>query len=89
MVPTSDTNTVNSAALTNDWLNGNVTNTSLTYTNWWPWYSYPIYVPAERRPIRLSLPEIEKLRAAARKDKAIRGILEKFTDHIEIAVDFE
>ena len=38
--------------------------------------------------IRLTLTEVQKLRAAAKKDKALKEALRKFTPHIEIEVDF-
>lgn len=38
--------------------------------------------------IRLTLTEVQKLRAAAKKDATVKEILRKFTAHIEIEVDF-
>ncbi len=68
-----------------------LTNGIGTYTsNWWPnsatWYYYPT---AERRPIKLGLSEVEKLRSAAKRDAKLKKILEKFTDQIEVVVDFK
>lgn len=57
--------------------------------SWYPSYSYPVYITSPARPIKLTLSEIEKLRKLARGDKAVQAILEKFTDQIEIAVDFK
>jgi hypothetical protein len=56
---------------------------------WYPSWSYPVYVTSPARPIKLTLSEIDKLRKMAKGDKAIQAILEKFTDQIEIAVDFK
>lgn len=59
--------------------------------DWWTptypsyWYTYPTY--SERR-IRLKLSEVERLREVARKDEGVREILQKFSPHIEIEVDF-
>lgn len=60
-------------------------------TYYWPYqqWSYPVYVSSPSRPIKLTLSEIERLRKAARADKALKSILSKFTDQIEITVDFE
>jgi hypothetical protein len=38
--------------------------------------------------IRLKLSEVERLREAAREDEALKAVLQKFTGHIEIEVDF-
>src|SRR5512146_225287 len=67
----------------------NCVNTNLTY---WPNYQpgiwwYPYEGPA--RPIRLGLSEIARLKAAAKRDAKLKAILAKFTDLIEVAVDFE
>jgi hypothetical protein len=51
------------------------------YNNWW--YTHP-----EPRKIRLKLSEVERLREAAREDEALKAVLQKFTGHIEIEVDF-
>lgn len=72
-----------------------LTNTSAKTANnltvyGWPygmWY-YPVY-QSEARPIKLTLSEIERLRKAAKADKALKAILAKFTSQIEITVDFE
>ncbi len=68
----------------------NVANSStLTY---WPinspgiwWYPYT----GPSRPIRLGLSEIARLKAAAKRDAKLKAIFAKFTDLIEVAVDFE
>lgn len=72
----------NTATLTTNWLETNSANYCVTY----PWNSYTYtWYPGK---VRLTLTEIEKLRAAAKKDKQIKEILSKFTNHIEIEVDF-
>lgn len=50
------------------------------------WYYYP---SPDRRPIRLGLSEVEKLRSCAKRDAKLKKILEKFTDQIEVVVDFK
>lgn len=50
------------------------------------WYYTPCYTT---RPIRLGLSEVEKLRQAAKRDAKLKAILEKFTDQIEVVVDFK
>jgi hypothetical protein len=54
---------------------------------WYP-YFYPITVESHR-PIKLTMSEVERLRVAAKKDKDLKKTLAKFTDHIEVVVDFE
>jgi hypothetical protein len=51
------------------------------YSNTWHTYTEP-------RKIRLKLSEVERLREAAREDEALKAVLQKFTGHIEIEVDF-
>lgn len=84
------------ADLSPDWLD-NAAAPALTTANslsvggsatWYP-ANYWTYGYTEPRKIRLKLSEVEKLRAAARKDKALKEVLRKFTGHIEIEVDFE
>lgn len=57
-----------------------------------PWNGYPSYLyyttPAPR-PIKLTLSEVERLRKLAKADDKVKAILVKFTDQIEIVVDFE
>lgn len=52
-------------------------------------WTYPVYVNTVARPIKLTLSDIDRLRKAAKADKALKAILAKFTDQIEITVDFE
>ena len=71
------------------WLNNaSATNCLQTDSNyyWNTWPQWTQYVPS--RPIRLTLSEVDKLRAVAKKDKAVREILRKFTPQIDIEVDF-
>ena len=78
---------------------GNYTSSPVMYNTGWycEGYWYPYYRPfpptywttiTDRRPIRLTMAEVERLRVAAKKDKALKATLEKFTDHIEVIVDF-
>ena len=61
---------------------------TLSYSSYCqPWTSWTYPSPA--RPIKLTLSDIDRLRKAARADKALKTILAKFTDQIEITVDFE
>lgn len=85
---------------TNNWLSWDKTDSGATLTvggtdnltgDWWTptypsyWYTYPTY---SERKIRLKLSEVERLREAARGDEGLREILQKFSPHIEIEVDF-
>lgn len=54
-----------------------------------PYYPSYTYVSSYPIKVRLALSEIERLRKAAKADDKIKAILAKFTNHIEIAVDFE
>jgi len=63
------------------------TTTVYTYPWWATHYYYHYDTP--RRPIKLKLSEVEKLRKAAKADAKLKEILQKFTDHIEITVDFD
>ena len=52
---------------------------------------YGHYIPTWGKtlnPVKLKMSEVEKLRAAAKKSPDIKKILEKFTDYIEVKVDF-
>jgi hypothetical protein len=88
-----------SLSLCNNWTQADVTVTnagniaalgSAPYGYYCGGYWYPYYTPywGDRRPIRLTMAEVERLRVAAKKDKALRETLEKFTDHIEVIVNF-
>lgn len=71
-------------------LGGTVTTTLLYSPGWYNtaygWYCYPV---TDHRPIKLGLSEVEKLRSAAKRDAKLKKILEKFTDQIEVVVDFK
>lgn len=58
------------------------------------WYGYPNYtypyvqtVTEPAKPIKLTFSEVERLRKAARSDKALRDVLQKFTPQIEVVVE--
>jgi hypothetical protein len=55
---------------------------------WYPYYRPIVVEHQDHRPIRLTMSEVERLRVAAKKDKDLKKTLEKFTDHIEVIVDF-
>lgn len=59
-----------------------------TSGGWSPndWYYQPFTAHC---PIKLSMSEVEKLRQAAKRDAKLKAILEKFTDQIEVIVDFK
>ena len=96
-----DTQTITGLAVNSSWLDsemmtaGDVTSNSMTlgsvtFGYQYPYWTYPVYVSSPAaRPIRLTMSEIEKLRKVARADKAVRDILEKFTNLIEITVDLK
>ena len=48
---------------------------------WWP-------TSPPARPIRLSLAEVDQLRKAAKADAKLKAVLEKFTEQIEVIVEF-
>jgi len=48
------------------------------------WY-YTYTGPA--KPIRLTMAEVDRLRAAAKRDAKLKAVLAKFTDQIEVIVD--
>jgi hypothetical protein len=59
---------------------------------WYPYYT-PItpqtWITVDTGRIRLTMAEVEALRVAAKRDKALKATLEKFTEHIEVIVDFD
>ena len=59
-----------------------------SYGYWWPDY-YPVYTASPTRPIKLKMSEVERLRKAAKDDPKLKAILNKFTEQIEIEVDFD
>lgn len=91
----TDTNTtvpVNAAlSLSQNWITADIPAAATTSTWNGGLYYYqtiPYYTTNPPR-IRLTLSEIERLRVAAKKDKALVAILGKFTDLIDVAVDFK
>lgn len=92
-----DTGTeVQSLALDNDWLT--TTGGSETFTNFhntvYPWYYNPwpyqtITTTWPSTEIVLKMSEVERLRVAAKDDKKVKKILEKFTHLIRVEVDFD
>jgi hypothetical protein len=50
-------------------------------------YYYQVSEPV--RPIRLTMAEVERLRKAAKADDALKTILKKFTQQIEVIVGFD
>jgi len=86
--PTVATNYLDSTS--GEVVNGSTTTFGCT-ADWWtyPWYTYPVYVSGPARPIKLKMSEVEFLRTKAQKDAKLRKILAKFTDQIEVTVDFD
>jgi hypothetical protein len=97
MVPTSDwLNTAGAQANTISVNYGNLTGGASNHgLDWYygngyfqsGWYQ-PVYVSSPARPIKLTLSEIERLRKVAKDDQKLKDILNKFTNQIEITVDF-
>ncbi len=54
--------------------------------NWYPYVTYWNYNYLPK--IQLKLSEIEKLRKVAKANPEVKEILNKFTAHIEVVVDF-
>lgn len=90
---------VQAYALNAGWLETGNTTTNLsvsgnsqtaTFSGYcWPSNTYWYYPTPDRRPIKLGMSEVEKLRSAAKRDAKLKKILEKFTDQIEVVVDFK
>lgn len=68
---------------------GNLSGTVTNFWTGWPNNTYWYYPVPDHRPIKLGLSEVEKLRSAAKRDAKLKKILEKFTDQIEVVVDFK
>jgi hypothetical protein len=74
---------------------GSAINTTITTASvfGYGYYTYasPYYwvTPSDARPIKLKMSEVEILRKAAKDDPKLKAILNKFTNQIEIAVDFD
>jgi len=79
---------------TGDWLETNVVYNPSGTTGTWPeywnnhWQPYCYHYIGNDKPIKLTLAEVELLRQLAKKDDRVKRILQKFTDLIEITVDF-
>ena len=88
--------------LTNNWLDTSTetvgwstTTTNVAYCGRCYGYGCTCYhwLPAQTfyvnpTKVRLTMSDVEALRAAAKRDKALREALRKFTPHIEVEVDF-
>ncbi len=89
--------------VSNDWLNTDlqsVTNANDDYGNvqagklggyyyantWYPYITHWAYSYVPK--IQLKLSEIDKLRKLAKENPDVKEILNKFTAHIEVVVDF-
>lgn len=59
--------------------------TCRTVYHWWP----STHVEYRNVSIRLKMSEVDALRRRAKGDAKLRRILEKFTPHIEVVVDFD
>ena len=70
-------------------ISGNTATQAGYYSGYWPNTTYWCYPVREHRPIKLGMSEVEKLRSAAKRDAKLKKILEKFTDQIEVVVDFK
>lgn len=75
---------------------GGPSGTCLTnyYYHYYPQWYYPVtqtitVTPPPARPIRLRFNEVERLRKAAKNDKALAEILRKFTQQIEVVMEFD
>lgn len=89
-------------SLTNDWTEAKPVSTTAMATSintstghcvdynmlpygYWP-YVYTQQEPV--RPIKLTMAEVERLKKAAKADEALKAILSKFTNQIEVIVSF-
>ncbi len=94
------TTELQNVALSSNWLECSDTTASATVTdftvtdvtslNW----VHPFYTPwttttYTHSEITLKMSEVERLRMAAREDKKLKKILEKFTPYIKVVVDFD
>ena len=53
----------------------------------YPYYHHYAWWPSIEK-IRLTMSDVEKLRAAAKKDATLKKVLKKIGPHIEVEVDF-
>lgn len=61
------------------------------YPNWyypWPHWHNCYDCGSDEKPIKLTFTEVEFLREKAKRNKQLKEILQKFTDYIQIEVDF-
>jgi len=75
---------------TGDGAGGSITTSNCldVTTGWYTPYYYHVCHTSPARPIKLTLTEIEVLRKLAKHHAKIKAILQKFTEQIEITVDF-
>jgi hypothetical protein len=78
-------NWLDSTSATSNTVSGDCASSIITCAPYW--YSWPYY--GVSRPIKLGMSEVEYLRGMAKKNKKLRAILGKFTESIEIIVDFD
>ena len=86
-------------ALNSNWLEttttvdaySNSSNATIWYSGQcWPPYAHSwLTFTSDPKPIKLGYSEVERLRQAAKRDAKLKKILQKFTDLIEVVVDFE
>jgi len=76
---------VSSASLTTSY---NPTETTHYVTPAYSYYYHDTYWWPTLQKVRLKMSEVETLRRAAKKDKALKKVLEKIGPHIEVEVDF-
>jgi len=88
-VPTTATGTVGQSLTIGDTFGGWSRNRRYNDYNWvYPYQSVYVSPSSDPRPIKLTLTEVEHLRKRAKGDQKLRKTLQKFTDLIEITVDF-
>jgi len=63
------------------------TDTTSNYVNGTYYYQWTDWWPTLQK-VRLKMSEVETLRRAAKKDRALKKVLEKIGPHIEVEVDF-
>lgn len=58
---------------------------------WYPYYPTVTFYQTDNieRKVSLKLSEVERLRKAAKDDPKLKAVLNKFTEFIEITVDFD
>ena len=70
---------------------GGSANCTGSYQYQYPYWAYPIstYITTPARPIKLKMSEVDYLRNLAKDFPRLKETLKKFTDLIEITVDFD